>query len=559
MKKLNLLLLFVFLVLYILPLGVRPLVIPDEARYAEIAREMVATGDFVSPRLNGLRYFEKPVMGHWLNAASIILFGENEFAARFASALSAGLSALMLFFLARRFAAKEGDAGAAAALIFLTCFFVFAMGVYSVLDSMFSFFITAAMICYFYAFSQSSPAGPGRRNLFLLCFGVFTGFAFLTKGFLAFAIPVIVIGPFLVWERRWKDLFLSPWIPLAAAVLVILPWAVWIHLKEPDFWNYFFWEEHIRRFAADDAQHKAPFYYFLLYFPAAALPWTFMLPAAVGGLRKKTPHMPLEASLIRYAICWLVFPFLFFSAAKGKLLTYILPCFIPFALLVAMGLLNYIPSKTEAGTGVRNTRCFSAGALLAACFFAGLALVLTIMQMTDVFHFKPFIPEWKYWLAVFSLLVGIVWILVAVKARDGRRKILIYGLAPALLMFSAHFLYPDAVLEKRAPGVFLMAHADKIRSKTVIVSDYSPIHAVCWYYKRRDVYMVGSSGELTYGVTQKDAAFRLLTIEKVKGLIDENPGNLVFVARKNNYEKWKKSLPVPLFEDCNGQFVFAAY
>ena len=590
MKQFGFILIFVYLCLYILPLGVRPLVIPDEARYAEIAREMAVTGDFVSPHLNGLRYFEKPVMGHWLNAASIMVFGENEFAVRFPSALAAGLSALMLFFLARRFSAKKIDAkyidsgnfaGEAAVLIFLTCFFVFAVGVYSVLDSMFSFFITAAMICYFYAFFQSNQAGcvgrdsfptngreasltgygsaAGRRNTFLLCFGIFVGFAFLTKGFLAFAIPVIVIGPFLVWERRWKELFLSPWIPLTAAVLVILPWAVWIHLKEPDFWNYFFWEEHIRRFAADDAQHKAPFYYFLLYFPVAALPWTFMLPTAVSGLRKRTPNAPLDASLIRYAICWLVFPFLFFSTAKGKLLTYILPCFVPFALLVAMGLLNYITSKSDVDTGIKNTRCFSAGAMLAACFFAGLALVLTIMQMTDVFHFKPFILEWKYWVAVSGIMACAVLILIAVQTTDGRRKILIYGLAPTLFMFSAHFLYPDAIVFKKSPGTFLMKHADKIFPATVIVSDYSPIHAVCWYYKRQDVYLLGNSGELTYGVRQQDAAFRLLTVETLQRLINENPRNLVLVARKNNYQKWKTALPMPVFEDNNGQFVFTAY
>lgn len=590
MKSYGFFLIFVFLFLYILPLNVRPIVIPDEARYAEIAREMVVTGDFVVPRLNGLRYFEKPMMGHWLNAASIMLFGENEFAVRFPSALAAGLSALMLFFLARRFAAKGADGkyidngyftGAAASLIFLTCLEVFVVGVYSALDSMFSFFITAAMICYFYAFSQSNQAGcvgrdsfptngreaplsgndsvAGRRNLFLLCFGVFVGFAFLTKGFLAFVIPVIAIAPFLVWEKRWKELFLSPWIPLAAAVLVILPWAVWIHLKEPDFWNYFFWEEHIRRFAAGNAQHKAPFYYFLFYFPAAALPWTFMLPAAVSGLRKKTPNAPLDASLIRYAICWLVFPFLFFSMAKGKLITYILPCFVPFALLMAAGLGNCRNWKTDDNTGGKMRKGFHVGAVLAACVFAVLAGVLALTCITDVFYFKPYAWGWKYWLAVFGCITCMVLILAAVKAQDGRKKIVIYGLAPVLLMFSAHFLYPDAIVFKKSPGMFLMKHADKILPATVIVSDYSPIHAVCWYYKRQDVYLLGNSGELTYGVRQQDAALRLLTVEKLKRLINENHRNLVLVARKNNYQKWKTALPVPVFEDNNGQFVFAAY
>ncbi len=566
MKPVGFLLILIFLGLYILPLGVRPLVYPDEPRYAEIAREMVADGDFVVPHLNGLRYFEKPVMGHWLNAASILVFGENEFAVRFPSALAAALSALMLFFLVRRFSAKTIDgefgndgyfAGGAAALIFLTCFEVFAVGVYSALDSMFSFFISAAMICYYYALSEHG--GTGRRNVLLSYFGILIGFAFLTKGFLAFVIPVTAIAPFLVWEKRWNEFFSSPWISLAAAVMVILPWAVWIHLREPDFWHYFFWEEHIRRFAADDAQHKAPFYYYLLWFPITVMPWTFLLPAAVSGLRKKTSHAPFDTPLIRYAVCWLVFPFLFFSVAKGKIITYILPCLIPFALLSAMGLLSYISSKNKAGAQVKSIDYVSAGAAVAACFFAGLVLVLTIMQMTDVFHFKPFILEWKYWVAVLGLIVCIAWMPAVIKIHDGRKKIVIYGLSPVLLMFVAHFLYPDAILDKKTPGAFLMEHAGRVLPGTVIVSDYSPVQAVCWYYKRQDVYLLGNTGELTYGVLQPDAAFRLLTVEKLKGVINENRRNLVLVARKNNYQKWKADLPAPVFIDSNGQFVFVAY
>jgi len=299
MKKLSMLLIFIFLFLYIFPLGVRPLVIPDESRYAEIAREMLETGDFVVPRLNGLRYFEKPVMGHWLNAASIKVFGENEFAVRFTSACSVGLSALMLFFLARRFAGSYFS-GLVSSMIFLTCFEVFVVGVFSVLDSMFSFFITAAIICFYYAYSNSISDRLGPKNIFLLCCGIFIGFAFLTKGFLAIVLPVIIMTPFLIWEKRWKDLFTAPWIPLAAAVLVVLPWVVMIHLKEPDFWNYFFWEEHFKRFSTDNAQHKEPFFHYLLYFPAAAVPWTFLLPAAGFGFHKIKHGNPI----IKFAICW---------------------------------------------------------------------------------------------------------------------------------------------------------------------------------------------------------------------------------------------------------------
>jgi hypothetical protein len=106
-----------FFLLYILPLGVRPIMVPDESRYAEIPREMIASGDWTAPHLNGLRYFEKPVLGYWLNAGSIMLFGENAFAIRFPSAMSAGISAVILFLLVRRYAGGY-SAGILAACMF---------------------------------------------------------------------------------------------------------------------------------------------------------------------------------------------------------------------------------------------------------------------------------------------------------------------------------------------------------------------------------------------------------------------------------------------------------
>ncbi|MDA3896419.1 MAG: phospholipid carrier-dependent glycosyltransferase [Desulfobacteraceae bacterium] len=555
MRKLSILPLFVFLFLYILPLGVRPLNIPDETRYAEISREMIETGDFVVPRLVGLRYFEKPVMGYWLNAAAMKVFGENNFSVRFASACSVGLSALMLFFLARRFAGGY-FAGIVSSMIFLTCFEVFGIGVYSVLDSMFAFFIIAAMICFYFACSDLNTDRTRQKNLFLIFCGVFVGFAFLTKGFLAVVLPVIIIAPFLIWERRWKDLFTVPWIPLAAAALVIMPWAVMVHLREPDFWNYFFWEEHIRRFSADDAQHIAPFYYYLLFFPAAAVPWTFFAPSIFQGLRKKKKENPL----FKFAICWFVFPFLFFSISKGKLLTYILPCFVPFALLAAAGLLNCLHVEIGKKADMPLPKSFKGGAFVAAGFFGIVAVVLAIMQTTDVFNFRPFTQSWKSWLGITACFASVVFYLrAAYSNNDGRKQIVFIALAPILFMFAAHFLYPDVVIYKKSPGAFLMKHSEKIRPDTILVSDYSPIKAVCWYYKRTDVFLMGSTGELTYGVQYPDSAKRLLDLDKLNELISKNPGNLVFVARMNNFEKWESDLPKPVFADVNGKFVFAMF
>lgn len=171
------------------------------------------------------------------------------------------------------------------------------------------------------------------------------GLAFLTKGFLAFAVPVLVVAPYLAWLRRYRDLWRMNWMPILFAALVALPWCILIHLKEPDFWPFFFWNEHMRRFMAANAQHKESFWFFFMAAPGMFIPWTFMVPAAMAGIRKLLNEEGPQGRLMRLSICWLVLPFLFFSFSNGKLLTYILPCFPPFAILMAFGLLHALKKE----------------------------------------------------------------------------------------------------------------------------------------------------------------------------------------------------------------------
>ena len=388
MKKSSIAVIGVFFLLYILPLGVRPIIIPDEARYAEIAREMLVSGDWVVPHLNGLRYFEKPVLGYWVNAASIMLFGENAFAIRLPSALAAGISALMLLLMVRRFAAGCAT-GILAAAAFLTCFEVFGIGTFNVLDSVFSMFVTTGMVSFFFAHMEGKPV---RRTVLLFLFGVFCGLGFFTKGFTAFAIPVLTIVPFMIWEGRWRELFRIPWLPLVAALLVALPWAVMIYTREPDFWHYFFWIEHIKRFMSHNAQHAEAFWYFVPVLIGGALPWTVLLPSVVQGINKTL----LKDPLTRFAICWFLIPFLLFSASHGKLATYILPCFPPLAILIAIGLHHYFKQGRK--------RAFNSGALFLVLVIIILAVALVVVEITGFLGFRPYVQIWKCVLVVSGIL-----------------------------------------------------------------------------------------------------------------------------------------------------------
>ena len=395
-RRAGIVLIALYLLVYLLPLGVRPLVSPDEARYAEISREMIASDNWVSPRFNGVRYFEKPIMGYWLNSASFEAFGQNAFALRLPSALAAGLTALIVFLLAARFAGRR--TAYLAAGIYLTTLIVLGVGTFAVLDTFLAFFLTGALASFYTACALGQRS---ERLTYLAVCGAFCAGAFLTKGFLALALPVIVAGPYLALRRDWRGMITTPWLPIVVAGTLVAPWAVLIALREPDFWHYFFWIEHVQRFFGDNAQHLEPFWYFLANGPIAALPWIVLLPAAIIGLKRGRS----TGGFLSFVVVWAVLPFLFFSISKGKLLTYILPCFAPLSILVAAGLERYLAS------GLR--RAFTVGAaVLAALVALGLVVVIAAQRgaLEETLFAVDELPRFYFllaWLAI-ALAAAIV-------------------------------------------------------------------------------------------------------------------------------------------------------
>jgi len=525
MKKATLVLISIYLLIYIIPLGHRSLAIIDEARYAEIPREMIVSGNWVVPHLNGLRYFEKPVMGYWLNALSLLAFGENAFAARFPSALAVGATALLLFFLVKRSTHTNRMALLSAAMM-LTFVIVCAVGVTNVLDSMLTFFITGMLVFFYFAYTTDETKW---KIIHLILCGIFAYFSFMTKGFLAFVVPLITVVPFLLWQKDWKRIFTMPWIPLLVAILLILPWALMIHLREPDFWSYFFWEEHINRFLPEslnhlmhesetwrnllgekvtnrlvirETQHEEPIWYFLPILLGGALPWSFVLPAAFTGLWKTRRRDPL----LRFALCWFIFPFLFFSASSGKLGTYILPCFPALAIIGGCGLFRYF----ETGA----YKSFSVGAFFTAGLFALTSLVLLLNYFTGIPEaiFKPD-ELGKFIMVVCGALLAAVLLFFAARTKKIIQRVILMALAPALLLFLAHFALPRRLAVTESAESFLMQHRDRARHAMLAVNKYLT-HSVAFFYQRDDISLFDGRGEFEYGLSYPEANERLMTMPR---------------------------------------------
>jgi 4-amino-4-deoxy-L-arabinose transferase len=516
---------------------------------------MITGGGWIVPHLNGLRYFEKPPLGYWVHAGCILLFGKNNFAVRLPSAMAVGLSALLIYLMVSRVfrnKTKEDDFSAIlAALIFLSCFEVFGMGNTAGVDSQFSFLLTVTITIFYLA--SEAPPGSATEKRFLLLSGASCGLAFLTKGFLAIAVPVLTLAPYLAWQRRYSDLFRMSCLPILTAVVVALPWGILIHLKEPDFWRFFVWNEHIRRFITNDAQHSQSFWFFFLRAPGMFMPWAFMVPAAVPGIREKLQEQGPQGRLMRLSICWFLLPFLFFSFSNGKLLTYILPCFLPFAVLMAFGLLHVL-RKEE-----RNIY-FQWGTVGTALLFGLILLAFLYVQFFGYHGVRPYSQPWKTVTAVNGLFFFILFCFWVFKSQR-KDKVFLFGLAPFLLFFTGHFIIPDPTIAAKAPGPLLEQHKQDVGDDVVIISDKNTIRAVCWYLQRNDVYVLGCGGELDYGLSYKDADGRLIDIRSALDLINRNPGKTVLIAMDKNISRWRDQLPQPVFQDKNGPsgYVFWRY
>ncbi len=533
----------VVLLIFVVPVGGRPLMAPDESRYAEIAREMVAGGDWISPSLNGVRYFEKPPMGYWLWSVSTTLFGENPFALRLPGMLATLGSAFFVLLLGTMFLNRK--TGLLACGIYLTFPLVFVLGSVAILDPILTFFLTATLAL-FYLGIQPDGSRKYRWSMLFLS-GAMCGGAFLTKGFLAFAIPVVCVVPYLIWNKRWKDLLILPWLPLLGVLVVSLPWAIAIHRAEPDYWHYFFFVEHVQRFfGKEEAQHSEPIYYFIPVLLLGMLQWVLMIPAIVMGLKSKL----LKHDFLMYVFCCFLMPFLFFSVSSGKLATYILPCFAPLAILIAEGL-------SERFFAEGRTKTYQITAIV---FCSALVIASIGISINHFTHFPHELfsraEDWKWGLSVLAALIWAAALLLSLREKKPERKLALFllGFLPAVI--ASNLVFPDIVARRKAPTEYLKTF--QIPKEDVLVSFRRPFQDVCFAFKRDDVYLFRSKGEIEYGLNYPEAKHRFLPDVATLGqLIAESRAkgkHLYFVSRTDTWLDYKDSLPKPewIKSDENG-------
>lgn len=519
-----------FALVYLLPINSRLLWQPDETRYAEISREMLQRGDWVVPHLLGIRYFEKPIAGYWFNNISQWIFGDTNFAVRFGSIFSTALSAVLVYWLANLLW-RNRSTSFLAALIYLSMLLVFSIGSYAVLDPMISLWLTASMVCFYLTLRAETTKQKAGAYLLL---GLACGMGFMTKGFLALAVPVISVLPIVIQQKRIKELVVFGPIAIVGAVILSLPWALAIAQREPDFWHYFFWVEHIQRFAEKDAQHKAPIWYYLPVLAAGVLPWLGLLPGALlKGWRERVTRPELF-----FLLSWVLMPLLFFSVAKGKLPTYILPCMAPLSLLMAA-------YATDCADKMR-MRALRINGAINLVFGLICALAILIIGMGWVAHLVAYEPheQQKVILATVAFAVwgGVGFVTLRHNARHWRWA----AACPLLFILLVGYLIPQQVIDSKQPQNFIQRNFDELNSSRYVAADSVGVAAgLAWELKRSDILMFSEKGELTYGLNYADSKDNFINGQDFNDWLAHarQQGDVSLVIQLSRNEKIPDNLP----------------
>jgi 4-amino-4-deoxy-L-arabinose transferase-like glycosyltransferase len=451
-------------VCYFSHLGAIGFVGPDEPRYAWIARDMAETGDWVTPRLYGKPWFEKPPLLYWGAALSFKLFGVSEAAARLPSAISALLATLALAWLALRLYGAET---ARWFLLFLpSTVGMIGFSHAAATDMPFSAMLTIAMVCAAVVLgltrNEHTPILPRTPWLALLLFGFFLGLAVLAKGPVAIILSGGAVFFWALFTKHWRDAFrLFHPVAIASFCLTALPWYILCARRNSDFLRIFIIEHNFNRYLTSEFQHIQPFWYFGPILLAAFLPWTLLLLWSIVSGSNRSIVRRAISELSMFFLSWAMFTLVFFSVSQSKLPGYILPAVPAIGLLLVRKLVLSFASRS---------RFMRFGGIPFACITSAALVFGTLETKLHVLHPDQSVPFRTVYGAFFVLnLLGFGCGLL------GLRRTALILLQLAVLASIASLRKSDLDLadtEVSARGAFTLG---------TNTAEHSPVHSPCAY------------------------------------------------------------------------------
>jgi 4-amino-4-deoxy-L-arabinose transferase-like glycosyltransferase len=524
-------LLVVLAVGWLASLGARPLYKPDEARYGEIAREMAQSGDWLTPRLNGFKYFEKPPLQYWASAAALKAFGEHDWSVRLWTGVMALFGVGLTFYAGRRLFSPR--AGVLAALVLASCPLYVALGQISTLDMGVAVFLSAAVFAF--AIGQSTSEASTARRWILVAWAA-CGLAVLSKGLIGVVLPAASVALYVLLRRDWALLArLEPVRGAGLFLAIAAPWFIAVSLRNSEFARFFFVQEHWQRFTTTMHHREHPVWYFLPVLAAGVFPWLLAVVAGWARAARSLRGGPFSPEL--FLGLWALVVLVFFSLSHSKLPPYILP------MLPALAALTGAYLAGEPRRGLLAAQCL----LVAA---AGVFLLLGGGRLEALVDRNPglaaFAGAYRPWLAAAAASLVAAGACGAAAASAERRNAAVAfiaagSLAAALLALVGHRVFAPSFSASELAAAALRSGGKDAKFYTVETYD----HSIPWSL-RRTVTMVGYKDELSAAIDW-DAERFLPDLESFRRAWGAEPKAYAFFALRD-FDGLSEKLGLPLQE-----------
>ena len=497
-------------------LDYRHLVASDEGRYGEIAREMYATGDWVTPRYNGYKYFEKPPLQGWMTAIAYTLFGVGEWQSRLWTGITGYFAILATGFTAWKLVGGERGvlAGWISAILLASSPMWSVGGHFNTLDMGLSSILSCALFSLILA-QRNGLSIKARRNWMWLCWA-FMALAVLSKGLIGLVIPgmVLVVYTLTTWDwALWKRLHVFS--GLAVFLLITAPWFILVSIKNPEFAHFFFIHEHWDRFTKDGHNRKGHPLYFVPLILVGFIPWLWQLAQGFVRAWKDRRGEPTVSAVPGFRPLWLaglwaVMVFAFFSKSQSKLPGYIMPIFPAISLLAGLALTSAFERMSAAGEDRSWKRQMVYMTLLVLIAFVSLPYTY---QLGNAPYERLEYQEYTIWIAV-ALVVALTTMIYAWSAirgfehKDPAHRL--RQLMDSLLRVAAAFFILIQIV-----GLGHDTHGRSISGADLAVvvrpyiNDKTPVYSIRMldhtfpFYIQHPTIMVDMQDELEFGINQE--------------------------------------------------------
>ncbi|MHB8769765.1 MAG: glycosyltransferase family 39 protein [Syntrophales bacterium] len=522
------------LIVYIVPLPLTPLMEPDEGRYSAIPSEMNATGDYVTPRLKGVVYFEKPPLAYWATALLFKLFGENEFSARLFAALCAWGCILLTYRMGVFF--HDERTGLFAAAVLTTFLYHAAIGRINILDMPLAYLVCLAVWAGF-RYVVSAPKQP----VWLYLMYLFSALAFLAKGLIGVVFPFGIVAVWMFASRRWRGVLalISP-VGVLLFAAAALPWLILVQQANPDFFRFFFIQEHLLRYATKMHDRYQPVYFYVPIILAGTLPWCAFLPQALRGISLRAVPGLFGSDEKRLLWAWFGVVTVFFSLSSSKLIPYIAPVFLPLALLFGHIFRTSADLSEPSGGAIAGPLRYRITAILQSLLFVAVLIAPLFLPGHRV---EP--QAWLPWIAV-PILLMILLLTLPERLRGRVRGGWFMAIHCLFALFILSVTFPVAAYLAPYKSAYPLskAIAAYVPAKETLYQYGMSLYGIDFYTGRRTP-IVDDIGEITYGSKQLPREEReryFLYSDSFFPLIRQQ-ATLYCATERDKLERLKKEVP----------------